>query len=722
MGGALVRTCVLAVVLVASATAAPASAQETAEPRAHLEAPLISGTSSYVRSTYVWTGYAYNDRGPNTDGKPGGDAAYPSNVPRNGANLIQLRISSEKSDGIAIEAVLETLLNPDVPLVGVGFDSDRDASTGARTVPGGRWVTDRHLGLDRFVAIASSGARMLAWRKGAWRADSSHAATVDPATNTMRTVIPRSSLDPGKRAWRTVAVAGLAARGSSWLDGSGAIYNLGFVRAEAPCTMPGTGPSRCVADPDAHLQDIVQGDVLAGRRPSSDAVAVVDFAKIERGTTQLARADRRSYYTMLYRSKIDLGEGITEMAGKSVYAGPFQPYLVRLPHKVTRPTPMILYLHGSGGNHLSCAKANFATFDPDAVIVCPLGRGPFLGYGGRDSTGKVRPANAYGEQDVLDVLADVQRRFEIDRDRVIISGYSNGAVGTFHFAEFYPDRFTGIVPIAGTDHGVYPTNAFESRLLENLMSVPVRMANGALDPLANLGTSNDTAVALDRLGDVDFRAYVAMRRHHEWHQGLVDCVMSSLLSRPRVVNPPRVVYHLDPAHDVVVPQTNLAIRHTGAYWVSGLGVRGTHPARIDVTSLARPVRTTRSQRVYGYGENVSSASDYCGRSSSRTNDAWLMRGRRLVPGPKQPTVNGMDMTLSEIARVTLDLKRMAIDTKRPVTMAITGQGRTTIGLDGSWRAGRTLHLYRDGTRIASARPADGVLRFNADSPGRTATS
>jgi predicted esterase len=703
------------VLLVASATATPIPAE--AEPRAAVDAPLISGTSSYVRGTYVWTGYAYNDRGPNTDGEPGGDAVYPSNVPRNGANLIQLRISSRGPDGIAIDAMLETLLNPAVPLVGVGFDSDRDASTGARTVPGGGWTTDRHLGLDRFVAISSSGARVLAWRGGVWRTDSRHAARVDPAANTMRTVIPRSSLDPGKRAWRTVAVAGLAARGSSWLDGSGAIYNLGFVRAEAPCTMPGTQPSRCIADPDAHLQDIVQGDVLAGRRPSSEAVAVLDFAKIERGTTQHARADRRGYHTMLYRSKVDLGEGVIEMAGKSVYAGPFQPYLVRLPHTITRPTPMILYLHGGGGNHLSCAKANFATFDPDAVIVCPLGRGPFLGYGGRDTSGKVRPANAYGEQDVLDVLADVERRFAIDRDRVIVGGYSNGAVGSFHFAEFYPDRFAGIVPIAGTDHGVYPTNAFESRLLENLLSVPVRMANGALDPLANLGTSNDTAVALDRLGDVDFRAYVAMRRHHEWHQGLIDCVMSSLIAQDRVKNPPRVVYHVDPAYDVAVPQTNLSIRHTGAYWVSGLGVRGTHPALIDVTSLARPVRTTRGQRVYEYGENVSSAADYCGRSSSRTNDAWLMRGRRLVPGPNLPTINGMDMTLSEMARVTLDLDRMAIDAKRPITMSITGQGRTTIGLAGPWARGRTMHLYRDGARIASAKASDDVLRLTADLTG-----
>ena len=714
--GALRRTCAFVVaVLVASATSGTRTPAH-ADPRP-VEAPLISGTSSYVRGTYVWTGYAYSDRGPNTDGEPGGDAGYGPSVPRgNGANLIQLRIASKHGDGTLIEAVLETLLDRRVPLVGVGFDSDSNASTGARSVPGNGWKSDRHLGLDTFVTIAASRSRVLTWKNGAWRTSMWLDATVDEAANTMRVVVPRSVLDPRGRALRTVAVAGLAPPRSTWMDGSGPIYNLAFVRAEAPCTLPGAKPASCVPDPDRHFQDIVQGDILVGKRPASEAVGLVDFGKIERGATELARADRRGYYTMLYRSKVEMGEGVTEMADDLVYAGRYQPYLVRLPAKVTKPTPMILYLHGGGGNHLSCAKAQFATFDPKAVIVCPLGRGPHLGYGGRDSMGRVRPENAYGEQDVLDVVADVQRRFAIDTDRVIVGGYSNGAVGAFHLAEFYPDRFTGIVPIAGGDYGIVPSNGFDPRLLPNLLNVPVRMANGAIDPLANLGTYNDTVVALDNVRNVDFRAYLAMRRHHEWHQGLIDCVMTSMIARDRVRNPARVVYHLDPVHDVVVPRANLAVHHTRAYWVSGLRARSTHPALIDVTTLARGARTTKSTRVSGYGQNVSGGRDYCGRSSSRTNDAWWMRGRRITPGAEQPVRNALAMTLSEIGRVTLDLERMAISTKRPVTMTITAQGPTTIGLAGAWKD-RTMHLYRDGARIASARPSDGVLRFTTDLTG-----
>ena len=47
--------------------------------------PLISGTSSYVNGTYVWTDYAYDDRGPDTNAIPGGDANYPATMnPRAG--------------------------------------------------------------------------------------------------------------------------------------------------------------------------------------------------------------------------------------------------------------------------------------------------------------------------------------------------------------------------------------------------------------------------------------------------------------------------------------------------------------------------------------------------------------------------------------------------------------------------------------------------------------
>src|SRR5687768_7370956 len=83
--------------------------------------PLVSGTSSYVAGTFAWTDYAYDDRGPNTDGAAGGDAVYPASVTRgNAADLIQLQLSQSRSGALVVGAVLQTLLDPAVPLLGVG--------------------------------------------------------------------------------------------------------------------------------------------------------------------------------------------------------------------------------------------------------------------------------------------------------------------------------------------------------------------------------------------------------------------------------------------------------------------------------------------------------------------------------------------------------------------------------------------------------------------------
>ena len=154
--GRVLRTSVLAVVAGAAwgltsphspAVAKPPSSagSTTADPTL---GPLISGTSSYVAGTYVWTDYAYDDRGPDTDGIPGGAATYPEeSAPGNTADLIQLQVSRRHGGDFGIRAVLNSLVDPDVPVLGVGFDTDDDPSTGALEVPGGQRRSLGSLGL-----------------------------------------------------------------------------------------------------------------------------------------------------------------------------------------------------------------------------------------------------------------------------------------------------------------------------------------------------------------------------------------------------------------------------------------------------------------------------------------------------------------------------------------------------------------------------------------------
>ena len=694
--------------------------------------PLISGTASYVSGTYAWTDYAYDDTGADTGGSPGGDAAYATELEAgNAADLVQLQLSLTKSGDLHVRAVLETLLDERVPVLRVGFDTDGDVTTGASSMPTGGWITEAPLGLDRVVTVSGAGGELLTWDATGWSAPMAVPAAVDAVTNTLETTVPAKRLLDRRRRQpsvvRTVAAVGVF--------GDDAIYDLAFLHAEDVCTMPSDAPAVCVPNADNQMgQDQHQADVLAGQRPAASAVATIDLAKLRNAVTELARIDGRGYYSLLYHSDLALGEGIRSSGAATrstvlphgIFAGAYQPYVVRLPHAFTQPLPAIVYLHGRSGNHLQAFVNNFAGYDPDAMVVGVLGRGYDVGYGGIDWLGFVEPEGAYGEQDVLDVYADLLARGVLDPEHVVVGGISMGGVGSFHLAELHPDLFTGVLPIVGGDAGILPPN-WGPGLIENLSNMRLRMANGAIDPLAHLG-SQLTPVALQGLGTVDFRAWEALRRHHEWQAGLVDCVFDELLTLPRVVDPARVIYSVNPAFEVSVPATGLHVAHTSAYWVSGIVPRpdsldrsATSPAtsRVDVTTLARAVRTVAGTPVAAVGENFSSGADYCGPNPAvHANDAWEMNGLSLAPGARQSTSNGMAVTIAGVEALTLDLPRMSISVGAPLGINVTGDGPGSITLRGPWPEGASVDITRDRMPHDTLTVVDGAITLSDDFLGR----
>src|SRR5687767_2108475 len=86
----------------------PSQAQHAADATPEL-GELIAGTNQYSDGTHVWTDYAYDDRGPNTNGLAGGDATYPAPTPGNEADLIQLQLGTDHQDHVTVAAILETL-------------------------------------------------------------------------------------------------------------------------------------------------------------------------------------------------------------------------------------------------------------------------------------------------------------------------------------------------------------------------------------------------------------------------------------------------------------------------------------------------------------------------------------------------------------------------------------------------------------------------------------
>jgi pimeloyl-ACP methyl ester carboxylesterase len=551
----------------------------------------------------------------------------------------------------------------------------------------------------------------------------------------MISVIPRDVLNPAGHTWGAVAALGLGGA-NSWLSGKGPIYNLAFVHEEACEIAADTACDPAAIAAGTGWQDGESNLILAGKAPSSAAVGSIDFAKVAAGATELASGGTPGFHTFLYYSHLNLGEGlrqstcIADIDPCSIYAGPYQPYAVEVRPSDGGQLPAAFFLHGVGANFL---WHNEPLPDPGlgpAVEIFPFGRGGSPGYGGGDATdGTPTMSGAYGEQDVLDVYADAIRRLKLDANRVVMTGTSLGGLGALHISEFHPDLFTGVYSEVGGDCCIASTNHAQPRRLENLINLPLRMTNGTLDPLANVVDAfSDFYPAIDSLRDIDFLGFQLLRRTHDISESsapadlvagtygtVAQCLIKQMLATRRVINPARVVYVVDPNFEFTDRSTGLEVVHSHAYWVGQLRPRSSEEARIDVTTLTRPVRSTTGTLIAGTGQNITSSGDLCGSDPAvQTDDAWAYQGIKLTPRASQPTSNGFTATITQFATASLSLLRMGISITKPITATIGGDGVTALTLLGPWRDGERVRITRDGVPDGTVTARSGAVVLDRD--------
>ncbi|MGE5644679.1 MAG: alpha/beta hydrolase-fold protein [Acidobacteriota bacterium] len=261
-----------------------------------------------------------------------------------------------------------------------------------------------------------------------------------------------------------------------------------------------------------------------------------------------------------------------------------QPYALYLPKNfdAAKKYPLVVSLHGAWSNHRlnlkrvfgkgnragesdSEATRYFPPFrDVDFIVASPLARGT-MGYQG------------IAEKDVLDVLAEVKRRFPIDEDRVYLTGLSMGGGGTLWLGLTHPDTWAAIAPVCPA-----PPPGTED-LAPNALNLAVHFFHGDADDAVPVETSRKWQKRLlDLDTNVEYVEYPGVH-HNSWDQAYKDGAIFDWFAKyKRNRYPERVRF------------VSRAYRYNSAYWVkldgltpgllAAVDARFTGTNRIDVTT------------------------------------------------------------------------------------------------------------------------------------------
>lgn len=289
--------------------------------------------------------------------------------------------------------------------------------------------------------------------------------------------------------------------------------------------------------------------------------------------------------------------------------GSAQPFGVYLPgsYDGRRPYPLLVYLHGYSPylnivNWLQWPPALLETAEQDGFLAAaPFGRGntDFQGI---------------GERDVLAVIDEMQRRYRVADDRILLVGYSMGGMGAWTIAAHYPHLFAGALVVSGRAcyyawHGVrredlprykrvWIDTEFARSLLPNLASLPVLCYHGAADRLVPVEEARTMARALQPLNDRF--AYVEIEGADHW---IVD----------RVLNRPNARRWLRRQRRTV-PETFAYVswhpRYARAHWLT-LDPVGRHAVRREVrvesSGAGLVVHADPAGRVYWHPDRLPSS-------------------------------------------------------------------------------------------------------------------
>lgn len=157
---------------------------------------------------------------------------------------------------------------------------------------------------------------------------------------------------------------------------------------------------------------------------------------------------------------------------------------VPAPASAERPRPLVLALHPGGermryyGSAYASAVVLPALGSLDAVVVapdCPSGSW----------------TDAEADTAVMAVIERVMREHRIDRERILVVGYSMGGRGTWFMASRHRDLFTAAIPMAASVGDEAP---------DTLATMPTYIVHSRRDQVVPFGPAEQNAAMLEQRG------------------------------------------------------------------------------------------------------------------------------------------------------------------------------------------------------------------------------
>lgn len=206
------------------------------------------------------------------------------------------------------------------------------------------------------------------------------------------------------------------------------------------------------------------------------------------------------------------------------------------------PTPLILYLHGG------VSRPQFPEVNPEELakwdivqlaekqgwlFLFPLGRARCTWW------------DEVGMANILWFLREVKRKFNVDDDRVVMGGFSDGGSASFHWAMLHPTPFAFFLPWSGHPAVGSLAGPYQ-QYLPNLSSRSLYATFGGRDRLYPAERMLPmTALAMQAGGEIYVTVYDTAGHNGAYLQWEYPLLADRIVQRPRREIPTRLYWECD---------------------------------------------------------------------------------------------------------------------------------------------------------------------------------